>query len=107
MDDRADFRITRRTVLKSGTATAAFLLGGFPRIGLAAEEGGTDEAATPISVELHVNGREHHLHVRSADHAVGLPARPVADSRARKRVATMANAALAQCRSTAAASTHA
>jgi len=55
------FRITRRTVLESGTVTAAFLLGGFPRIGLAADAADAEEAATPISVELQVNGQLHLL----------------------------------------------
>jgi xanthine dehydrogenase YagT iron-sulfur-binding subunit len=63
MDDNRhpDFRTTRRTVLESGTATAAFLLGGFPRIGLAAEAADAEEALTPISVELQVNGQLHSL----------------------------------------------
>ena len=54
----SDFRITRRTVLESGSATAALLLGGFPRIGLAAE---TEEAPSPIGVELQVNGHLYSL----------------------------------------------
>ena len=29
------FRVTRRTVLESGTVTAAFMLGGFPQLALA------------------------------------------------------------------------
>jgi xanthine dehydrogenase YagT iron-sulfur-binding subunit len=53
-------RITRRTVLESGTVTAAFLLGGFPRFALSAEESET-EAVTSVSVELRVNGQLHHL----------------------------------------------
>ena len=47
-------RITRRTVLESGTVTAAFLLGGFPPFALSAE-GSDAEAVTPVSVELRVN----------------------------------------------------
>jgi xanthine dehydrogenase YagT iron-sulfur-binding subunit len=53
-------RITRRTVLESGTVTAAFLLSGFPRFALSAEESDAD-AVTPISVELRVNGQLHNL----------------------------------------------
>jgi xanthine dehydrogenase YagT iron-sulfur-binding subunit len=63
MDDNGHqgFRITRRAVLESGTATAAFLLGGFPRIGLAADAADFEAALTPISVELQVNGQLHSL----------------------------------------------
>ena len=43
-NERPDFRITRRTVLESGAATAAFLLGGFPQITLAAEAYGAEAA---------------------------------------------------------------
>ena len=39
------FRITRRTVLESGTVTAAFVLGGFPQVALSAEASDA-EAAT-------------------------------------------------------------
>jgi xanthine dehydrogenase YagT iron-sulfur-binding subunit len=53
-------RITRRTALESGTVTAAFLLGGFPRFALSAE-GSDAEAVTPVSVELRVNGQPHTL----------------------------------------------
>ena len=53
-------RITRRTVLESGTVTAAFLLGGFPTFALSAEEFDA-EAVTPVSVELRVNGQLHAL----------------------------------------------
>jgi xanthine dehydrogenase YagT iron-sulfur-binding subunit len=55
------FRITRRTVLESGTVTAAFLLGGFPQITLAGEASDAETALTPISVELQVNGNSHLL----------------------------------------------
>jgi len=55
------FQITRRTVLESGTVTAAYLLGGFPRIGLAADAADEEATPTPISVELHVNGQVHSL----------------------------------------------
>ncbi|MGO9356980.1 MAG: 2Fe-2S iron-sulfur cluster-binding protein [Xanthobacteraceae bacterium] len=55
------FQITRRTVLESGTVTAAYLLGGFPRIGLAADAADEEATLTPISVELHVNGQVHSL----------------------------------------------
>src|SRR5271165_4673207 len=55
------FQITRRTVLESGTVTAAYLLGGFPRIGLAADAADEEATPTPISVELHVNGQRHLL----------------------------------------------
>jgi xanthine dehydrogenase YagT iron-sulfur-binding subunit len=51
-----DFRITRRTVLESGTVTAAFLLSGLPQIALSAAAADTETAITPISVELQVNG---------------------------------------------------
>jgi xanthine dehydrogenase YagT iron-sulfur-binding subunit len=63
MDDsgRREFRITRRTVLESGTVTAAFLLGGFPRIALSADASDTGTAVAPISVELQVNGLVHRL----------------------------------------------
>ena len=54
-------RITRRTVLESGTVTAAFLLGGFPQVALSAEAADTEAAITPISVELQVNGLLHRL----------------------------------------------
>jgi xanthine dehydrogenase YagT iron-sulfur-binding subunit len=53
-------RITRRTVLESGTVTAAFLLGSFPRFALSAD-GSDAEAVTPVSVELRVNGQLHTL----------------------------------------------
>jgi xanthine dehydrogenase YagT iron-sulfur-binding subunit len=53
-------RITRRTVLESGTVTAAFLLGAFPPFALSAE-GSDAEAVTPVSVELRVNGQLHTL----------------------------------------------
>ena len=55
------FRISRRTVLKSGTVTAAFMLGGFPRIALAAEVSDAETAISPIIVELQVNGVLHRL----------------------------------------------
>jgi xanthine dehydrogenase YagT iron-sulfur-binding subunit len=54
-------RITRRAVLESGTVTAAFLLGGFPRVGHASDASETEGALTRISVELQVNGRLHLL----------------------------------------------
>jgi xanthine dehydrogenase YagT iron-sulfur-binding subunit len=53
--------ITRRTVLESGTVTAAFLLGGFPRFALSAEGPDDSSAIFPINVELHVNGLLHRL----------------------------------------------
>jgi xanthine dehydrogenase YagT iron-sulfur-binding subunit len=53
-------RITRRTVLESGTLTATLLLGGFPRFALSAE-GSDAEAVTPVTVELRVNGLLHRL----------------------------------------------
>ena len=55
------FRISRRTVLESGTVTAAFMLGGFPRIALAAEVSDAETAISPIIVELQVNGVLHRL----------------------------------------------
>jgi xanthine dehydrogenase YagT iron-sulfur-binding subunit len=58
---RREFRITRRTVLESGTATAAFLLGGFPVFALSAEASETGTAIAPIDVELQVNGSVHRL----------------------------------------------
>ena len=58
------FRVTRRAVLKSGTVTAAFRLGGFPQIALAAEASDAETAISPISVELQVNGA---LHRRTLD----------------------------------------
>src|SRR5580700_8038974 len=54
-------RITRRTVLESGTVTAAFLLSGLPQVALSAEAADTETAVTPISVELQVNGQLHRL----------------------------------------------
>ena len=54
-------RITRRTVLESGTVTAAFMFGGFPWIGLAAEASDAESAISPINVELQVNGVLHRL----------------------------------------------
>jgi xanthine dehydrogenase YagT iron-sulfur-binding subunit len=53
-------RITRRTVLESGTVTAALLLGGVPGVALSAEESDA-EAVTPVSVKLRVNGQLHNL----------------------------------------------
>ena len=58
---RGGVPITRRTVLESGTVTAAFLLGGFPQIALSAEAADTETAITPISVKLQVNGQLHRL----------------------------------------------
>src|SRR5271155_4091281 len=55
------FRISRRTVLESGTVTAAFMLGGFPQIGLAVEATETETAVSPIGIELQVNGVLHRL----------------------------------------------
>ncbi len=55
------FRFTRRTVLESGTVTAAFVLGGFPQIALAAEASDAETAISPISVELQVNGVHYSL----------------------------------------------
>ena len=56
-----DIRITRRTVLESGTVTAAVLLGGLPRIALSAEASDAETAIVPISFELQVNGLLHRL----------------------------------------------
>ena len=53
--------ISRRTVLKSGTVTAAFMLGGFPQIALAAEAFDAETEISPINVELQVNGLLHRL----------------------------------------------
>jgi xanthine dehydrogenase YagT iron-sulfur-binding subunit len=53
-------RITRRTVLESGTLTATLLLGGFTRFALSAE-GSDVEAVTPVTLELRVNGQLHTL----------------------------------------------
>src|ERR1700691_3351584 len=63
MDEKEQrgFRISRRTVLESGTVTAAFMLGGFPRIALAAEVSDAETAISPIIVELQVNGVLHRL----------------------------------------------
>ena len=55
------FRISRRTVLESGTITAAFMLGGFPLIALAAEASDAETAISPINVDLQVNGLLHSL----------------------------------------------
>ncbi len=55
------FRITRRAVLESGAVTAAFLLGGIPRVGHGAEAPDAEALLMPISVELQVNGRLHLL----------------------------------------------
>ena len=60
-DGHRGFRITRRTVLESGTVTAAFLLGGIPPVALRAEAADAETLLTPISVELQVNGRLHLL----------------------------------------------
>ena len=54
-------RITRRTVLESGTVTAAFLLGGFPQVSLSAEASDAEGVMIPVSVELRVNGLLHRL----------------------------------------------
>jgi xanthine dehydrogenase YagT iron-sulfur-binding subunit len=54
-------RITRRTVLESGTVTAAFLLGGLPQVALPTEAADTETAVTPISIELKVNSLLHRL----------------------------------------------
>jgi hypothetical protein len=40
-------RITRRTVLESGTVTAGFLFGRFPPVALSAEAADTETAITP------------------------------------------------------------
>jgi xanthine dehydrogenase YagT iron-sulfur-binding subunit len=63
MDERGhqDIRLTRRTVLESGTVTAAVLLGGLPRVALSAEASDAETAIAPISVELRVNGLLHRL----------------------------------------------
>src|ERR1700722_5646627 len=53
-------RITRRTVLESGTVTAAFLLGGFPPFALSAE-GSDAGAGPPVGGEVLVNGQLHSL----------------------------------------------
>jgi xanthine dehydrogenase YagT iron-sulfur-binding subunit len=55
------FRITRRTVLESATVTAAFMLGGFPQIALAAETSDAETEISPISVELQINSVLHRL----------------------------------------------
>jgi xanthine dehydrogenase YagT iron-sulfur-binding subunit len=55
------FRISRRKVLESGTVTAAFMLGGFPHVALAAEAFDAEAAISPINVELQVNGVLHRL----------------------------------------------
>ena len=60
-NEHQDIRITRRTVLESGTVTAAFLLGGLPRIALSAEASDAGTAIVPISIELQVNGLLHGL----------------------------------------------
>jgi xanthine dehydrogenase YagT iron-sulfur-binding subunit len=54
-------RITRRTVLESGTVTAAFLLSGLPQVALSAEAADTETAIIPLSVDLQVNGLLHRL----------------------------------------------
>jgi xanthine dehydrogenase YagT iron-sulfur-binding subunit len=54
-------RITRRTVLESGTVTAAFLLSGLPQTALSTEASDAEAPVTPVSVELRVNGQLHHL----------------------------------------------
>ena len=63
MDDNGHqgIRITRRTVLESGTVTAAFLLGGFPQIALSADASDAETAIVPINIELQVNDILHHL----------------------------------------------
>jgi xanthine dehydrogenase YagT iron-sulfur-binding subunit len=55
------FRISRRTVLESGTVTAALMLGGFPQIALADEASDAETAISPINVDLQVNGLLHSL----------------------------------------------
>jgi hypothetical protein len=47
-------RVTRRTVLESGTVTAAFLLGGFPQVALSAEVADTETAVQPGTWYRHV-----------------------------------------------------
>jgi xanthine dehydrogenase YagT iron-sulfur-binding subunit len=54
-------RITRRTVLESGTVTAVLLASGFPQIALSTEASDAEGPVTPISVELRVNGELYHL----------------------------------------------
>ena len=63
MDDKEHrgFRVTRRTVLESGTVTAAFMLGGFPQLALAGEASDAETAISPLSVELQVNSALHRL----------------------------------------------
>ncbi len=60
-DDRR-VRVTRRTVLESGTATAALMLTGFPEVALSAEPL-SDKAVAPVAVDLQINGQSHTLHL--------------------------------------------
>jgi xanthine dehydrogenase YagT iron-sulfur-binding subunit len=96
-------RITRRTVLESGTVTAAFLLGVFPRSALSAE-GSDAEAVTPVSVELRVNGQLHTLTLDPRTTLLDALREHLALTGSKKGSITV-NAALARCCSTGAAST--
>src|SRR3954471_7091461 len=57
------FTVTRRTVLETGTAAAALLSAGLAQDALAqdARTSNVPAAATPLTVELQVNGRSHVL----------------------------------------------
>jgi xanthine dehydrogenase YagT iron-sulfur-binding subunit len=59
MDENTRFRVTRRTVMETGTTTAAALLLGLPTVARAASP---PEAVTPTTkVDLSINGRTHPL----------------------------------------------
>jgi xanthine dehydrogenase YagT iron-sulfur-binding subunit len=58
LDQDTSFRVTRRTLLETGTATA--LLSGVPPIAQAAE---AFDASTTVQVDLRVNGQSHSLNL--------------------------------------------
>ena len=106
MDDKEPraFRITRRSLLGSGTFTAAFLLGGFPQITRAAKFFDAEAAATPISVELRINGQGHLLKLDPRTTLLDALREHLALTGSKKGWIT-ASAALARCCWKAAAST--
>ena len=52
-------RVTRRTVLESGTVTAAFLLSGLPQVALSAEAADTETAVQPGMRYRHMMSPNH------------------------------------------------
>jgi xanthine dehydrogenase YagT iron-sulfur-binding subunit len=53
--------VTRRVVLEAGTAVAALLVTGLPRVALAADIRDAEPLPSPVTVELRINGKQHSL----------------------------------------------